>query len=300
MTITHRVAAKSKNFSYEGYGSSKQEASDALLAGLRKHSEELDTAPEFPAEMMAESHAEEIATGRSRFCAFDEHEAHEVARTGLSADISWRAFCEMKSRHLDWGYVDGYGSTEDEAREIMMAGVDAMLADGSTTSLSRDQILEDAETYQVRAGGAYRGGMIQSLGEPLLDDHIPPTLPAHSTDWLHTVRCRLELRDGAMTVASAEATARPNRHNQMPVTTFYEEDLADAVVRLSAAIASPDIRAAVNRQIGTHIPDMIVDALLSNRGETMRREVPISDRMLLVIAFDPRPTTAESLVAPKD
>lgn len=300
MTITHRMRAKSENFSYEGYGSSEQEASEALRAGLGKHALELETDPSWPDEMMAEARVEELSAGRSRFRSFDQYEAHEVARTGLSGDIAWRAFCEMKSPHRDWGYVDGYGATEDEARATMMAGVDAMLADGSTTSLTRDQIFEEAETYGIRAGGAYRGGMVQSLGEPLLDDHLPPTLPAHSTEWLPTVHCRLELVDGGITIASAMAIARPNRHNQVAVIGFLENDLMQAAADLRAAIGDVDVRTAVDREIGTHVPDMIVDALVSRRGEPARREVPLSGDMHLVISFEPHPTTAESLVVSKD
>jgi len=301
MTIAHHAQAKSENFSYEGYGASPETARSALLEGLRAHAAELDLEPTWCDEMVAKCIVSPVASGTSRIETFDLSVAgQQVARVDMDGDVAWRSYCEMKLPGLDWGYVDGHGPTEYLARVAMMAGVDAMLGMGAHTSLTRDQILSEAETYRVRDGGAYRGGMIRGAGEPLLDGHLPPPLPTHSTDWLPTVQCTFEVIGSDGVISRSEATARPNRQNQMPMTTFFENDLMQSIDRLKDGIASPDLRSLVEFQINMRLSDLVVTALLSRLGKSLCHDVELRGGVRLVISFEPRATTAESLVAPRD
>lgn len=301
MTIAHRARTKSENFSYEAYASSPQAARDALMEGLLAHAAELNLEPAWPDETIGKCIVSDIASGASTIETLDlSVSGREVARIDIAGDVAWRSYCDMKLPGLGWGHVDGYGPTEEQARETMMAGVDAMLALGAHDALIRDQVAEDAETYRVRDGGAYRGGMIQDAGESLLDDHLPPALPAHSTDWLPTVLCTLEAVCGGVLLARAEATARPSRQNRMAVTIFFEKDLQQAMRQLLESIADTNLRTVVETGLNLTLPEVVVGALLFPRKEPLRREIDLEGGTRLVISFVPSPTTAESLAIPRD
>ena len=297
MTTTHRAQVQSEHYSYEGYGSSGQGARDALLAGLRRHAAEMNTATNWPDEMLCEATTQTVTCGCSLF---DHHDlttiGEQVAGSPAEGTIAWRAYCDFRSDRLGWGYVYGYGSSEDEARRTVVKGIDAMSATNTDYVPNRDSVLQDIETYELRVDGAYRGGMVCGAGEPLLDGHLPPVLPEGATEWLPSVHCSLSLSSRDAVVASASAISRPTRNNRVSFLEFLEGDLTKAGNVLIDAVANPDMRDEIAAHIEERLPELAVKALFTKRGEAIREEKAIDGGLLLVMAFEPRPTTAASLV----
>lgn len=170
MTITHRARAKSENFSYEGYGSSADAARRALVAGFERHSQEFELQPDWVDEMSASIALIPIAAGASTFENFElKPVGMALVTTDKQEAIAWRAFCEFHHPDFDWGYVDGFGATEQLARDALAAGLDAVMVANAETRARKTALIEEAEAYPVRNGAAYRGGLVQTDGEPLPD-----------------------------------------------------------------------------------------------------------------------------------
>lgn len=297
MTIMHRAVAKSDNFYFEAYAIESEDAKEALHKGLLKHVEELAADPAWADDMMAQIRIHPVCAGESLFETFDLDIAGRTLVTSYRPDekAEWRAYVEYNSARHGWGYVDGYGSSREDARVALAHGLEHAIRGESRKDIDMDAILLEAQTYPVRIDGAYRGGLVQGAGEPLLDDHLVPDLPQGHEKWLPTARIRLAVTQADGDIVETEAVARPTRDNHMPIMRFIHEDLAQAVEKLIKAIANQKTRTEVIRVMDERLADITVKGLL-HRDEGAGEIIQIEGGSVLQISVALSETTPQSLV----
>lgn len=222
MSITHKAFAESEHFSYESFGSGDASARVTLLAGLQEHVRQMDIDPAWAHEMLEAACVHEIGPGCATFQGFDDKTATTVLPIDPDAGpIAYRSHVEFKCPDRGWGYVEGYGCDKTHADDTVMRALAIMGA----PSPDEDGIEGDP----IREGGAYRGGAVQSKGEPLLDRAIAPTLPAHCAKWLPTIRLDIRLADARGLIAEEQVVSRPSRQNTRSVIGFGEATMYPAI-----------------------------------------------------------------------
>jgi len=167
LSITHRAFVESEHFSYEAYGSSEDAARKALMTGLEEHAGQMGTAPEWPEEMMPQARLCMVGAGGSMFSDFDLETFGLELVAPHEGDVAYRAMTETRTKDGTWGYVDGLGRDEAEARGAVEDGLRVMHADNPDGEMRIARGIEETEVYPVREGSSYRGGLTCNMGEPL-------------------------------------------------------------------------------------------------------------------------------------
>lgn len=292
MSITHRASVASENFDYEGFGDSEEKAGAVLLAGLEAHQKELDLEAGWPTEVATGAVVTAISDGTILFTTFDDKATVHVVEPGIpgGSPVAYRSYAEMKCPVRGWGYVEGYAVDEESARAAVIRGINAI--DSSRRLPETD---EDIEGDPIREGGAYRGGMVQSRGEAILDDAIVPTLPAHSKDWLPTVRVTLALYGPDGLIESGEAVSRPSRLNQRSVIGFITDEVGPILDRIRKHLTDAEHRRRMDDILRDPDHDLVALLFSKEIGEVeVSREY---DGLRLSLRAQITPTKAEDLVS---
>lgn len=165
MTITHRAFVDSERFAYEGYGRDEDEARAALMLGLQEHAGQMGTDPDWVTDVYAGTRICVVGAGASQFADFDLHVFARELVPSRPGGVAHRAMLETRTADGTWGWVDGYGADEQEAVAAAHAGLDILHADNP----ERDRWIASGrrctETYPIRSGSAYRGGLTCNMGE---------------------------------------------------------------------------------------------------------------------------------------
>lgn len=291
MSITHRASVASENFEYEGFGDSEQKARAVLLAGLQAHRKELDLEAGWPTEVAADAVITAIADGTILFTTFDDKATVHVIEPGIrdGSQVAYRSYAEMKCPVRGWGYVEAYAADEDTTRAAVIRGINAI--DSSQRLPETD---EDIEGDPIRESGAYRGGMVQSRGEAILDDAIVPTLPPHSKDWLPTVRVTLSLYGPDGLIESGEAVSRPSRLNRRSVIDFVTDEVGPILDDIRKHLTNAEHRRRMDDIIRDPDHDLVGLLFSKELGEVeVSRDY---DGLRLSLRAQITPTRAEDLV----
>jgi hypothetical protein len=300
MAITHRAQVRSEHYSYEGFGSSEESARLTLLEGLRFHAWEMTVEASWPDEMIAQASVSVVQAGRATFTPeSDEPQlpAPVVMFEGSpTAETVWMCRSETKDLESRWGCLETFGTSRENATGIMTHALSTILKDTPNAMDKAMEILEELHYYRIREGGAYRGGLVGSAGEPLLDAHIPPELPNGSRKWLPTTRMAIERLTMEGTTFKGEAVGKPDRHNRLGMTRMINTGVPAAMRPVLESFESQAARDNAKRILDAMLPGLVVGAMVSREGSLVPISMGLEDGSVMTISFTQEETTPASIV----
>jgi hypothetical protein len=300
MAITHRAQVRSEHYSYEGFGSSEESARLTLLEGLRMHAKEMTIEASWPDEMIGQASVTVVKTGRATFT-LESNDAQSPAPLVMiegSPAVANLWICRVETKDVDsrWGCLETYGRTKENATGIMTQAVSAILK-GVPDAINRaGEIVEALQYYRIREGGAYRGGLVGSAGEALLDAHIPPELPDGIRKWLPTTRMTITRLTMEGTTFTGEAVARPDRQNRMGLTRMIDTGVPAAMRPVLESFESRTTRDNAKRILDAMLPGLVVGAMVSREGSLVPISMGLEDGSVMTISFTQEETTPASIV----
>lgn len=294
MTIMHRTSVHTGKFSFEGFGSSEEAARLALRETLTLHAVQMELPSSWVDESAGKARISDIATGVAMFDSDDGDGVFQVAGSPTGSSPAVRFQVDVRGPS-GWGFLEAYGTSEAEARDVAIAGLRIMVDAGTATSI--EEMMEDAYVYAIRDGGGYRGGAVGDVGEPMLDGHLVPSLPDGDTEWLPTVQCRIVLVRGEQVLSDVVAYGRPSRSNRKSMVDFMLKDLDTALRSTLEAIEDPALRDGAERMFYDRFREMIPDAFM--RDAEGRGEIVLADGSVMSAEFAVAPTAATDLVTRK-